>query len=132
MGYGLPQGGASTSSTLPPPGSMYPGYGMPPPFSQPPAYLNVAQPNHYFYPQPGVPAPPAYVFSPPLPSQPLQQQSPPHQEQVNAQQGFMATQPPDGQVATPPSPLGSSNYQIIMMNSDPPLTVDLNLQTRSR
>ena len=50
MGYGLPQGGASTSSTLPPPGSMYPGYGMPPPFSQPPAYLNVAQPNHYPYP----------------------------------------------------------------------------------
>ena len=34
MGYGLPQGGASTSSTLPPPGSMYPGYGMPPPFAQ--------------------------------------------------------------------------------------------------
>ena len=51
---------------------------------------------------------------------------------MDAQQGFMAAQPLDGQVATPPSPYGSSNYQILMMNSDPPLTVDLNLQTRSR
>ena len=50
MGYGLPLGGASTSSTFPPPGSMYLGYGMPPHFAQPPAYLNVSQPNHYPYP----------------------------------------------------------------------------------
>ena len=49
MGYGPPLGGASTSSTFPPLGSMYPGYGMPHPFAQPPAYLNVAQPNHYPY-----------------------------------------------------------------------------------
>ena len=47
------------------------------------------------------------------------------------QKGFVATQPPDEQVATQPSPSGSSNYQILMMNSAPPLTVDLNLQTRS-
>ena len=39
MGYGLPQGGASSSSTLPPPGTMYPGYGMPPPFAKLLAYL---------------------------------------------------------------------------------------------
>ena len=38
MGYGLPLRGASSSSTFPPLGSMYPGYGMPPPFSQPPVY----------------------------------------------------------------------------------------------
>ena len=43
----------------------------------------------------------------------------------------MATQPPDGQVATQPSPSGSSNYQILMMNSAPPPTVDLNLQSRA-
>ena len=49
MGYGLPQGGANTSGTFPPPGSMYPGYGMPHPFAQSPAYLNAAQPNHYPY-----------------------------------------------------------------------------------
>ena len=47
------------------------------------------------------------------------------------QQGFMVTQPPDGKEATQPSPSGSSNYQNLMMNSDQPLTVDLNLQTRS-
>ena len=48
------------------------------------------------------------------------------------QQGFVATQPPHAPVTTQPSPSGSSDYQILMMASDPPLTVDLNLQTRSR
>ena len=48
------------------------------------------------------------------------------------QQGFVAAQPPDEQVTTQPSPSGSSNYQILMMNSDPSPTVDLHLQTRSR
>ena len=48
------------------------------------------------------------------------------------QQGFMTTQPPHGPVASQPSPSGSSDYQILMMNSDHPLTVDLNLQTWSR
>ena len=48
------------------------------------------------------------------------------------QQGFVATQPPHAPVTTQPSPSGSSNYQILMMTSDQPLTVDLNLQTRSR
>ena len=48
------------------------------------------------------------------------------------QQGFMATQPPHAPVTTQHSPSGSSDYQILMMASDPPLTVDLNLQTRSR
>ena len=47
------------------------------------------------------------------------------------QQGFVATQPPDGQVATPPSISGSSDYHILMMNSDPSPPVDLHLQTRS-
>ena len=47
------------------------------------------------------------------------------------QQGFVVAQPPDGQVATQPSPSGSSDYQILMMNSDPSPTVDLHLQTRS-
>ena len=47
------------------------------------------------------------------------------------QQGFVATQPPHGLVATQPSPSGSSDYQILMMNSDQPLPIDLNLQTRS-
>ena len=50
MGYGFPPGGANTSSTFPSLGSMYPGYGMPPPFTHPPAYLNVAHPNLYPYP----------------------------------------------------------------------------------
>ena len=45
------------------------------------------------------------------------------------QQGFVATQPPEGQVATQPLPFGTSDYQILMMNSDQPLTVDINLQT---
>ena len=48
------------------------------------------------------------------------------------QQGFVATQPPDGQVATPPFISGSSDYQILMMNSDPFPTIDLHLQTQSR
>ena len=48
------------------------------------------------------------------------------------QQGFMATQPPHGLVATQPSPSSSFDYQILMMNSDQPITIDLNLQTRSR
>ena len=48
------------------------------------------------------------------------------------QQGFVAAQPPNGQVATQASPFGSSDYQILMMNSDPSPTIDLNLQTRSR
>ena len=47
MGYGFPQGGASSSSTFPPPGSMYPGYSMPI-FSQP-VYPNVSQPLYYPY-----------------------------------------------------------------------------------
>ena len=51
---------------------------------------------------------------------------------MDAQQGFVDTQPPDGQVATQPSPFGSFDYQILMMNSDQPLPVDLNLQTWSR
>ena len=51
---------------------------------------------------------------------------------MDAQQGFVATQPPDGQAATQPSPSGSFDYQILMMNSDQPLPIDLNLQTRSR
>ena len=48
------------------------------------------------------------------------------------QQGFVATQPPEGQVATQPLPSGTSDYRILMMNSDQPLTVDINLQTWSR
>ena len=48
------------------------------------------------------------------------------------QQGFVATQPPHAPVTTQPSPSGSSNYQILMMASNQPLTIDLNLQTRSR
>ena len=47
------------------------------------------------------------------------------------QQGFVTTQPPEGQVATQPPPSGTSDYQILMMNSYQPITVDLNLQTRS-
>ena len=47
------------------------------------------------------------------------------------QQGFVATQPPEGQAATQPTPSGTSDYHILMMNSDQPITVDLNLQTRS-
>ena len=47
------------------------------------------------------------------------------------QLGFMATQPPHALVTTQPSPFGSSDYQILMMASDQPLIVDLNLQTRS-
>ena len=31
------------------------------------------------------------------------------------QQGFVATQPPEGQVATQPSPSGTFDYQILMM-----------------
>ena len=50
MGYGFPLGEASTSSTFPPPSIMYPGYDIPPPFSHPPAYLNVSHPNPYPYP----------------------------------------------------------------------------------
>ena len=48
------------------------------------------------------------------------------------QQGFVAAQPPDGQVTTQPSSSGSSNYHILMMNSDPSPTVTLHLQTWSR
>lgn len=44
----------------------------------------------------------------------------------------MATQPPKGQSTTQPPPSGTSDYQILMMNSDQPITVDLNLQTWSR
>ena len=44
----------------------------------------------------------------------------------------MATQPPDGQVATQPSLSSSFDYHILMMNSDQPLPIDLNLQTWSR
>ena len=47
-------------------------------------------------------------------------------------QGFVATQSPHALVITQPSPSGSSNYQILMMASDQPLTIDLNLQTQSR
>ena len=47
------------------------------------------------------------------------------------QQRFLAPQPPNGQAATQPSSFGSSNYQILMMNSTPPPTVDFNLQTRA-
>ena len=36
------------------------------------------------------------------------------------QQGFVATQPPEGQVATQPLPSGSPNYHILMMSSDQP------------
>ena len=48
------------------------------------------------------------------------------------QQGFVATQPPDRRISTPPSISGSSDNQILMMTSDPSPTVDLHLQTRSR
>ena len=47
------------------------------------------------------------------------------------QQGFVATQPPNSHVTAPPSMSGSSDYQILMMNSDPSSTVDLHLQTQS-
>ena len=47
------------------------------------------------------------------------------------QQGFMATQPPEGQAATKPPPSSTSDYQILMMNSNQPITVYLNLQTQS-
>ena len=73
MSYGFPGGGGTTSCTSTPPGRTHLGYGMPHPFAQPPAYLNVSQPNHYPYPQPGAPAPPAYALPPPLPPQPQQQ-----------------------------------------------------------
>ena len=43
------------------------------------------------------------------------------------QQGFMATQPPKGQAASQNPPSGTSGYQILMMNSDQPITVDLKL-----
>lgn len=79
MGYGFPQGGASTSNTFPPLDSMYPGYGMPPPFAQPSVYHNVTQPPYYPYPQPGAPTPLALAPLPPLPSQSPQQQPPPPQ-----------------------------------------------------
>ena len=69
MGYGFPRGGANTSSTFPPPGSRYLGHGMPSPFAPTPAYLNVAHPNTYPYPQPSVPAPLAFGPLTPLPSQ---------------------------------------------------------------
>ena len=95
MGYGFPQGRASTSSIFPPPGSMYLGYVMPPPFAQPPAYLNVAQPNHYLYPQPGALAPPAYALPSPLPPPKPQQHLQPPLGKVFAQQG--ATNPPSSQ-----------------------------------
>lgn len=36
------------------------------------------------------------------------------------------------QVATQPPPYGTSDYQILMIKSNQPITVDLNLQTRSR
>ena len=85
MGYGLPPRGTSTSSTFPPPGSMYVDYNMPSPFTQPLFYHTVTQPPYYLYPQPGAPTPPALAPPPPLPSQPPQQQPPPPQEQVDAQ-----------------------------------------------
>lgn len=47
------------------------------------------------------------------------------------QQGFVATQPPKGQTATQPPPSGTSDYQILMMNSNQPINVDINLQTQS-
>ena len=70
MGYGFPQGGVNTSNIFSPPGSMYPGYGMPPPFAQPPIYHTVTQHHYYPYPQPGAPSPLALAPLPPLPSQP--------------------------------------------------------------
>ena len=76
MGYGFPQGGASTYSTFPPPDNMYLGYGMPPHFSQPLVYHNVSQPPYYQYLQLGALAPPALAPSPPLPSQTSQRQPP--------------------------------------------------------
>ena len=85
MGYGFPQGGANTSSTFPPLGSMYPGYRMPPLFSQPLVYHTVTQPPDYLYPQPGAPSSLALAPPPPLPSQPPQQQPPPPQGQVYVQ-----------------------------------------------
>ena len=36
------------------------------------------------------------------------------------QQGFVATQPPEGQVATQPLPSSSPDYHIFMMSSDQP------------
>jgi len=84
MGYGFPQGGANSSNTYPPPGTMYPGQIMPYAFAQfhlPMAgpvvaqdvYPNVAQPPYYPYPEPGAPGPLASVPLPPVPSQPLPQ-----------------------------------------------------------
>lgn len=96
MDYGFPGGGGSTSRTCSPPGSTCPGYNMPPLLAQPPVHHTVTHPPYYSYPQFGAPAPLASAPTPPLPSQPLQQHSPPPQAQVDAQQGFMATQPPDG------------------------------------
>ena len=49
-----------------------------------------------------------------------------------SQQGFVATQPPEGQLATQPLPSGTFDYHILMMNSDQPLTVYINLQNQSR
>ena len=48
------------------------------------------------------------------------------------QQGFVATQLLEGQVATQPSPSSTSDYQILMMKYSQPITIDLNLQTQSR
>ena len=47
-------------------------------------------------------------------------------------QGFVATQRLEGQVATQPLPFGTSDYQIIMMKSAQPLSIDINLETWSR
>ena len=77
--------GASPSDVFSPPGSMYLGYGMPPPFSHPPAYLTAAHPTPYPYPQPGVPAPPAFGPPTPLPSPPPQPHLLPPPGQVFAQ-----------------------------------------------
>ena len=38
-------------------------------------------------------------------------------------QGFVATQPPEVQVATQPPPSGTFDYQILMMNSNQPIVV---------
>ena len=46
-------------------------------------------------------------------------------------QGFVATQPPKGKVATQPFPFGTSNYQLLMMKSNQYIPIDINLQTWS-
>ena len=48
------------------------------------------------------------------------------------QKGYVATKPLESQVATQPPPFGNSDYYILMMKSDQPTTINLNLQTQSR